>query len=198
VTTFWQGLTLGFMIAAPVGPVGVLCLRRTLVGGRLGAALADAVCGWLAAAGLTALSTVFFTHAGALQLVGGAALVITGLAIARRPPPVLRRVPGHAARLAALLSAFVLTAANPVTLLAFLSAFASLNLVEPAASMWSALILASGIFCGSAAWWCVLCAGAQRLRARLGAGTLERVNRAAGALIALFGAGGVVGWLVGA
>lgn len=182
---FFKGLLIGFAIAVPVGPIGFLCLRRTLVYGRLtgfvsglGAATADALYGLVVALGLTAISSFLLRMETWLQLGGGTFLVILGLktALAKpssrdaaegAPPPPTRS--WHTA----YLSTLALTLASPATIIAFIAIFAGVGLGAHAASPIHAMELVAGVFLGSATWWLLLSLGAGFLRDRLHAETLH-------------------------
>ncbi len=193
---FVQGLVLGFSIAAPVGPIGVLCLQRTLSRGRtyglvsgLGAATADAFYGGVAGFGLTVISAFLLGQQHWIRLIGGLFLCWLGLRTLLAAVP---RLAAGAGRLpvglaAAYGSTLALTLANPLTILSFTAVFAGLGLVGVAQGPGPAAALVGGVFCGSAAWWLVLSSVAGALRGRLTAVHLVGVNRASGALITGFG-----------
>jgi threonine/homoserine/homoserine lactone efflux protein len=191
---FVQGLALGFTIAAAVGPISLLVIRRTLTEGRvvglvsgLGVATADASYGAIAAFGLTALTDVLVDWRRALGLVGGAFL----LWLAWR---TVRAVPGDAAAdparrdrrglFGAYLSTLGLTLTNPMTILSFAALFIGLGVTGRAPA--SAAILTIGVFAGSAAWWVILTVGVGALRSRITRIWLHRVNVASGLLIGGF------------
>ena len=197
---FLKGLFIGFAIAVPVGPIGFLCLRRTLVYGRLtgfvsglGAASADALYGLVAALGLTAISNFLIQAENWLQLGGGLFLVALGLmtALARparadedgnTPPPPQRSL--HAA----YLSTLALTLTSPATILAFVAIFAGLGIGAASGSTGQALQMVAGVFSGSALWWLILSTGAGLLRSRLQTGSLHVLHVCSGlGIIALGG-----------
>lgn len=196
---FLKGLLIGFAIAVPVGPVGFLCLRRTLVYGRitgfvsgLGAATADALYGLVAAFGLTAISAFLIANEKWLQLGGGLFLLALGIKTARARPtsaapadvPVAAPTRSwHTAYLSTL--AFTLT--SPATVLAFIAIFAGLGLGTKADSHLHALELVGGVFTGSALWWLALSLGAGLLRDRLHANTLHVLHVVSGFCIGALG-----------
>jgi len=171
---FARGAAIGFSIAAPVGPIGVLCIRRTLADGRaagfvsgLGAAAADAVYGGIAGFGLTAISSLLLTRQGVLRLIGGAFLCYLGArTFFSRPAPGGTSLSG-AGLTRGFGSTFLLTLTNPTTILSFAAVFAGLGAVGPTRGLGSAVTLVSGVFLGSALWWLTLSLGVGVLRARL-------------------------------
>jgi threonine/homoserine/homoserine lactone efflux protein len=196
---FFKGLLIGFAIAVPVGPIGFLCLRRTLVYGRLtgfvsglGAATADAFYGLVAALGISAISGFLLRNETWLQLGGGLFLVVLGLktALAEAPandPAAIPPPPPTRSWHAAFLSTLALTLASPATILAFLAIFAGLGLGSKADSYLHALELVAGVFLGSATWWLALSFGAGVLRDRLHAKTLHVMHVISGLCIAALG-----------
>jgi len=191
-----RGLVIGFSIAAPVGPIGVLCIRRTLSDGRaagfvsgLGAATADAVYGSIAGFGLTAISGALVGGQGWLRLVGGLFLCYLGMRTLR-PRPIDGGVPGAAPPARGLAGAyattFVLTLTNPMTIISFAAIFAGLG-IAAAQDYGSAALLVAGVFAGSALWWFLLSGITSSVRGRMRPGSLRWVNLAAGVIITSFG-----------
>jgi threonine/homoserine/homoserine lactone efflux protein len=187
-----RGLVIGFSIAAPVGPIGVLCIRRTLADGRvfgllsgLGAATADAIYGCIAGFGLTLVSDFLVDRQVWLRLVGGAFLLYLGV------KTFLSKVAEGAASATgtglagAYASTLLLTLTNPMTILSFVGVFAGLGLAESDAVGAGLTVL--GVFLGSALWWLTLSGVVGLLRERVGRGLLRWVNRISGAVIAGFG-----------
>jgi threonine/homoserine/homoserine lactone efflux protein len=192
---FLKGVILGFSLAAPVGPIGLLCIQRTLSRGRLhgfvsglGVATADTCYGLVAAFGLGAVTTFLLGLQTWLQLAGGLFLLGLGLHIARTVPET-RPAPGDTAPglVHAWFSLFLLTLANPATIAGFLAAFVALGLGTRPAGIAGALSLVAGVFLGSAAWWLALSFLAGLFRAHLTDGRMRVVNRAAGIVIMLLG-----------
>jgi threonine/homoserine/homoserine lactone efflux protein len=191
-----KGYVLGFAIAAPVGPIGLLCIRRTLLEGvpaglasGLGAATADAMYGAVAALGLTAVSSLLVDQAVWLRLVGGLFLLYLGLTIFGSRP-TLRSAEGgsRSAGLAwAYGSTLLLTITNPATILSFAVAFAGLGLIGTSSRGVPAMLLVLGVFLGSACWWLLLSGAVGFFRARVGGGALVWINRGSGVLLAGFG-----------
>jgi threonine/homoserine/homoserine lactone efflux protein len=192
VGLFLEGMIIGFAIAAPVGPIGVLCIRRTLADGRtsglvsgLGAATADALYGAVAALGLTFVTEFLMGGETWLRLVGGAFLLFLGVRtfLAR---PTERTAPAAGSGLAsAYASTFFLTLTNPTTILSFAAVFAGLGKTD--GGLLSTVLLVTGVFLGSAAWWFVLSGATALFRNRLSVHGLRWVNRVSGTIIAGFG-----------
>lgn len=188
-----RGLVIGFAIAAPVGPIGLLCIQRTLSSGRraglvsgLGAATADAVYGSVAAFGLTAISQALVSQQIWLRLGGGLFLCYLGLRtflarLAEKPAGA-----GGRGLVGDYASTFVLTMTNPLTILSFVAVFAGLGL-STGGGYGQAALLVLGVFSGSAAWWLTLSLGVGLLQTRLGPATLRWINRLSGAIIFAFG-----------
>jgi len=187
-----RGLVIGFVIAAAIGPIGLLCIRRTLVEGAavgavsgLGAATADGLYASIAAFGLTALSDVLVGARRPLGVVGGCFLLALALNSLRtraeaapdRPPRTL---------LSAYVTTLGLTIANPATILSFAAAFVGLGLAGHGAPAAAALVL--GVFTGSASWWLSLAGAVSRFRGRLGPDSLGRLAAGSSVLIGLLGA----------
>ena len=190
-----RGLIIGFSIAAPVGPIGVLCIRRTLADGRavgfaagLGAATADALYGAVAGFGLTVVSTALVGRQGWLRLIGGAFLCWLGArTFLARPAAEAAAVRG-AGLLGAYASTLALTLTNPMTILSFAAVFAGLGVGGAGGDYRVAAVLVLGVFAGSALWWLALSGAVGLLRDRVTPRGLRWVNRASGTIIAGFGA----------
>jgi len=194
IAFFIRGVIIGFSIAAPVGPIGVLCMRRTLVGGRaagllsgLGAATADAVYGSIAGFGLTFISNFLVSQQGWLRLTGGAFLCYLGVKTILARPAEQAATTNEHGLLAAYASTFFLTLTNPMTILSFAGIFAGLGLTRTGGNYASAGSLVSGVFLGSGLWWFLLSGGVGLFRSRFDAHRLRWVNRISGIIIAGFG-----------
>jgi len=191
---FARGLVLGFSIAAPVGPIGVLCIRRTLAEGRLiglatglGAAVADGLYGAIAAFGLAWISGALIGQSTWIRLAGGLFLVYLGVTTFLARPAERAAPVSGAGLLGAFGSTFLLTVTNPMTILSFLAVFAGLGLGAGAATPAAAAVLVLGVVLGSAAWWLLLSALVDRVRDRFDARRMRWVNRISGAIITVFG-----------
>lgn len=190
-----KGLIIGFAIAAPVGPIGVLCIRRTLAEGRLagllsglGAATADAVYGSIAGFGLTVIAGLLISQQMWFSLIGGAFLCYLGVKnFLARPTPAEIITPQSTHLAGAYASTFFLTLTNPATILSFTAIFAGLGMASTARNYLSAISLVLGVFLGSALWWLILSSGVSLFRAKFTPMRLRWVNKLAGVIIGGFG-----------
>ena len=189
-----KGFVVGASVAAPVGPIGVLCIRRSLAHGRLvgfvsglGAATADAFYAAVAGFGLTALSQFFVLHARPLHLAGGLLLLYLGVRTALAPRPIdgARDASGDG-RLGAYASTVLLTITNPMTIFMFAAIFTAIAPANGPDAAYAALLTA-GTFFGSAAWWLFLSAAVGALHRRLGAPLMRWINTVSGGIVAAFG-----------
>jgi threonine/homoserine/homoserine lactone efflux protein len=198
---FWPGLILGFSIAAPVGPIGVLCIRRTLAHGRLaglltglGAATADAFYGSIAAFGLTALASVLVGQGVWLRPAGAVLLGILGWRAW-----TTRRQTDASPAISSLASSYLtsvgLTLTNPLTILSFAGAYAGLGLGTRTSDVAAAASMVAGVFLGSVLWWVTLTTAVGWLRSRLGPGAMRWMNRISGSILLGFAAVLLVGEL---
>lgn len=188
---FARGLAIGFAIAAAIGPIGLLCIRRTLVEGAavgvasgLGAATADGFYASIAAFGLTAVADLLVGARRPLGVAGGCFLVALAVhSLISRPEAAADRPPRS------LTSAYAttvgLTIANPATILSFAAAFVGLGLAGHDTPTAAALVL--GVFSGSASWWVILAVAASAFRDRIGPSALRRLAGGSSVLIGLLG-----------
>lgn len=190
---FFKGLLIGCAMAVPIGPVGVLCVRKTLHEGHsrgfiigLGAATADFINASVAAFGLTYISDIIASQQLWLRLLGGAVLLVLGIRTfrAKSRNPVAGF--GEQRRLGSYVSALILALTNPMTIFAFIAVFAALGLGH-GLSIASASLLVLGVFAGSLLWFLTLGYVATLFSARLDTGGLRWVNTIAGVLIIISG-----------
>jgi threonine/homoserine/homoserine lactone efflux protein len=202
LSNFLEGLIIGFAVAAPVGPIGILCIRRTLNHGPLagflsglGAATADTAYGFVAAFGLTAVSGFLLDMENWLRLGGGTFLIWLGIRAWRSRPSEdqAAETKRGLGLLAGYLATTALTLANPSTILSFLAIFAGLGLASETRAYSDASILVVGVFIGSAAWWLFLAFLASVFRQKLGGTGMKWINRLSAILLAAFGAVIVLG-----
>ena len=189
-----SGVIIGFSIAAPVGPIGVLCIRRTLAEGRasglvsgLGAATADGIYGFIAGFGLTFVSNFLINQQVWLRLVGGAFLCYFGLrTFLSKPAEQVALIKGKGLA-GSYASTFFLTITNPMTIISFAAIFAGLGVGGASGSYVSAVVLVLGVFTGSALWWFILSGVTNVFRTKFNSGKLRWVNRISGIIITGFG-----------
>ena len=194
ISLFFKGLVLGFSIAAPVGPIAILCIRRTVQFGRLsglfsglGAAAADTFYALIAALGLTFISNFLMGCQFWLRLLGGVFLLYLGWRTffnkSREKLPTM----SHTTVVNDFISTFFLTVANPLTVLSFLAIFAGLGISDLKGNYGEALLLVIGVFLGSSLWWLILSEGVTLFRKKISQEIMAWINRIAGILIAGFG-----------
>ena len=192
-TYLGRGLAVGFTIAAAIGPISLLTIRRTIAHGRLyglvsglGVAAADASYGAIAAFGLTAITTILVGAQTPLALVGGIFLVWLAIRTIRARPATAAASPSDRPGLAgAFISIYGLTMTNPMTILSFAGIFAGLGLVGRGGA--EAALLSLGVFLGSSLWWAGLTAVVGRLRGRITPRGLLLINRVSGLALLVFG-----------
>jgi threonine/homoserine/homoserine lactone efflux protein len=201
-----RGLVIGFTIAAAVGPISLLVIRRTMEHGRLyglvsgmGVASADASYAGIAAFGLTAVTGLLVSGRVVLGLVGGLVIAVLGMrTMLSRPVGVVTETarPGLAR---AFGSIYGLTMTNPMTILSFAAVFAGIGLAAGSSSGSSSFVDAAvvtlAVWAGSALWWVCLTAAVGWLRGRVTPAWLVWINRISGAALVVFGIGAVVGVL---
>jgi threonine/homoserine/homoserine lactone efflux protein len=187
------GIAIGFCIAAPVGPIGILCITRSLAQGwrigictGLGAATADAVYGAVAAFGLTAISDFLNKQRFWLGVIGGAFLCWLAVKTFRSRPPARSTEDSMRNGAAAYLSTVFLTLTNPATILSFGIIFANAG-VARTTDYASACWLTAGVLAGSGAWWLILSSASAALRTRLDSRWLKGVNILSGTILGAFG-----------
>jgi len=191
---FIRGLIIGFSIAAPVGPIGILCIRRTLAEGRasgflsgLGAATADALYGCVAGFGLTVISGFLVDQRFYIQLIGGIFLLALGIKTLRSVPAERAAAASGTGLAASYASTLLLTLTNPMTILSFAGIFAALGVADMGGDLSAAALLVLGVFIGSAAWWLLLSGGVGLMREKLSSGVLRWTNRLSGVILVAFG-----------
>jgi threonine/homoserine/homoserine lactone efflux protein len=199
---FIKGLVFGFSIAAPVGPIGILCIRRSLASGwraglltGMGAATADALYGCVAGFGLASITGMVMGQRVWIQTCGGLFLCGLGLRIflSGTDQKPVADLPSSAAM--GYLSALFLTLTNPMTILSFTAVFAGMGLGGIATGHAAAGWLVAGVFFGSMTWWIILSSVSSLFNARLNAEAMRWTNRISGAVLAGFGLAAVVGRL---
>jgi threonine/homoserine/homoserine lactone efflux protein len=192
-TTFLKGLIIGLSIAAPVGPIGVLCIQRTIAYGRtsglltgLGAATADGIYGGIAAFGLTVISGFLVHQQSWFSLIGGVFLLYLGIKTFLSHPAENVAVKGHKGYLYDYASTVLLTLANPATILSFVAIFAGLGLGSVSKGILPAVLMTIGVITGSALWWFILSGGVSLFSTKLKPSFLGMINKASGIILIAF------------
>ena len=190
-----RGFVLGFAVAASPGPIFFLCLRRTLLRGRLfglvsglGVATADGFYAAIASFGVAALVTAIASGHRPLALIGGALLVGLGarILLERRDEQREASATTGTGLAWAYLSTLGLTITNPATIIAFAALAATLGL-GVGAGLVKPAVLVVGVVLGSALWWCVLAAAASLLRARITPAVVRGISALSGVAIVILG-----------
>lgn len=198
-----SGMVLGYFAAIPIGPVNLICIRRTLHYGSfygfisgLGAAFGDGIFASITAFGFTALAQLIVGYSFPLQLCGGMFLLIFGVSTFFAPPPPklnerlnapAKSQPSSHAR--AVVSTLMLTVSNPATLVAYTALIAGVGVFAntPHPSFFAASFVVLGVFLGSALWWLTLTTVVGLLHARINDRVIRRINEVSGFLVAAFG-----------
>jgi len=193
-----RGVATGLIIAAPVGPVNVLCMQRTLEKGwksglvsGLGAAAADTIYGSIAAFSITLVIDFLLHEQFWIRVVGGLLLILIGVLYYFRKPQSLKEKKRDEASNSDFVSTFLLTATNPTTVLSFIAVLATLGMKEQRAVSATALLI-GGIFTGSMMWWIILTVTVTSLRRKIGERAMVWMNRVAGFAIGGFGVVNIV------
>lgn len=193
---FCKSMLLGLAVAAPLGPIGVLCINRALergfwagVAGGLGTALADAIYASLAALGFSTLTATLATLAPWLKLAGGLFMLWLGCK-SLRPNPRRAAAPAPTTEFRGLsgtiAATFLLTLTNPVTIFSFAAMFAGLGLTDTPGAI-NAVAVVAGVFLGSLLWWFLLSGGVALAQRRLPEGFSLCVSRMSGVILMGFG-----------
>jgi len=190
---FLKGIFIGFAMAVPIGPVGIMCIRRTLSEGRLGgliiglgAATADLLYGCIAAFGITFISDTLVSQRIWLRLAGGVLLLFLGIRKFRKLPADPQLPVNNTGILKSYLTAFLITLTNPLSIFAFIAVFAALGLGNEAI-IFSGSALVLGVFIGSFLWFLSLSSGVMFFRKKLDLVGLKWVNRISGILLTISG-----------
>jgi threonine/homoserine/homoserine lactone efflux protein len=189
-----KGIILGFSIAAPVGPIGVLCIRRTLSNGMLngflsglGAATADAIYGCIAAFSVTVITAYLLDNQSYLRVLGGIFLLYLGCRTFQSTPVEKAANAGDNGLLGVYTSAFFLTLTNPMTIMSFAAVFAGLGVGTTGGDYILAGLLVFGVLLGSMLWWFALSTTVNLLRSKFDQKRLKWVNQLSGLIIVGFG-----------
>lgn len=189
ITSFLKGALIGFLMAVPIGPIGIICIRKTLNEGRsqglivgLGAATADLFFSGVAAFGLTYISDTVDEQRVLIRLIGGVILLLIGIKMFRKQPadPEIKGYIGG--KLKTYISIMFLTLTNPLTIFAFIAVFSAFGLTK-GLGLFSSSLLVAGVFTGSALWFLLLSSTVAQFRKKLNFDGLKWVNRVTGIFI---------------
>jgi threonine/homoserine/homoserine lactone efflux protein len=196
VTVLLKGVVIGFSLAAPIGPVGMMCIRRTLTHGHLrgfvsglGAAVADSVYAIIAAFGITLISNFIIAEEYWIRLVGGVLLILLGLRTILVHPIETSPKNGLNGHASAFVSMFFLTFTNPMTMFAFAVVFAGIGAGSTvgAGNTLTASLLVAGVFLGSALWFLLITSAVHFYKDRFKLWGLKIVNVISGSFILVCG-----------
>jgi threonine/homoserine/homoserine lactone efflux protein len=191
-----KGIIIGLTLAVPVGPISLLCIHRTVVNGRLhgifsglGVATADSLYAAVAFLGLTVISGFIIGHQILFRFVAGFVLILIGIQVFRSVPAVVSPEDGQEPYLRDFLSLFAIGAANPLTIMFFITLLPGFGIVMQGTSLLAAVPFVTGVFLGSVIWWIVLCSSLGSVRSRLSTDNLRWINQVSGFLITCGGTG---------
>lgn len=191
-----KGFVLGFLLSIPLGPIGIICIQRTLSKGRwsgfvsgLGASSADTLLAITAGLGLSFIIDFIKDYSIVFKLVGGIIVIIIGFQIFFKSP--IRQFRNSKQKKSSLhtdyLSVLALTFSNPLAIFLFIAIFAGLNIIKGSHDLISNIIIFTGIFIGASTWWFTLTSFVNIYRAKFRLKNLWWLNKITGILIALFG-----------
>jgi threonine/homoserine/homoserine lactone efflux protein len=187
-----RGILAGLIIAAPVGPVNVICVQRTIAKGwrsglvsGLGSAVADTIYGSIAAFSITLVIRILIREEFWIRLGGGSLLILIGVLYYFKPPQSLKDPEPQSER-TEFASTFLLTLTNPTTVLSFLVVLSAVGLASNQ-DWWLTSLIVLGLFCGFMLWWIILTGAVNYFRDRFSNRTMLWMNRIAGLAIGSFG-----------
>lgn len=189
-----KGCLIGFSIAMPVGPIGLLCIRNSLGRGLvfglmtgLGAALADAIFGAIGGFGVSAIGTFFTDYRLAIELAGAIFLCYLGLATFAEKTAASKEVETQKGYFQAFASSFLLTLTNPLTILSFAGVYAGLGAGSSVSDLTTPIFITLGVFLGSALWWLLLSTSCSCFKDKMNGTAKKWLNRISGGIILGFG-----------
>ncbi|UVK96657.1 LysE family translocator [Pseudomonas sp. B21-048] len=194
---FVKSMVIGLCIAAPVGPIGLLCMQRSLTLGwragfatGLGAATADSIYGFIGALGITAIIATLISFKPWLCIFGGVFLAYIGYQTIRSKGSTTALAGERANLFKAYSTTLFLTLSNPMTILSFIAIFAAMSdgMINDQSSQHSVLPMVTGIFLGSAVWWLGLSGFSSLFKTRISQSKLRLINYFSGSTITLLGA----------
>jgi threonine/homoserine/homoserine lactone efflux protein len=204
LSPFLQGIIIGLTLAVPVGPISLLCIRRSIADGRLhgivsglGVATADSLYAAVAVLGLTAISGIIVAQQVFFRAIAGLVLISIGVKVFLSVPQEPHEHTGHESYPKDYLSMLAIALANPLTILFFIIVLPGFGVVLGGTSPLTSAEFVLGIFSGSVVWWVILCGAVGSVRSRLSTRNLHLINRTSGVLIVGFGIGTLLLMMLG-
>ncbi|MGC8482242.1 MAG: LysE family translocator [Thermodesulfobium sp.] len=189
-----KGFFIGISVAAPIGPISILCIKRTLSNGLsnglisgLGAATADSAYSFLAIIGISKISKWLLDSQYIIHLVGGIFLIYLGYTIFKSIPVKDSKKESRIGFISSYLSTLFLTVINPMTILSFGAIFAGVGLFNNNIEFSYSIFPTIGVFLGSTFWWIILCSTTNLMREKLSQNNLVLVNKLSALVILGFG-----------
>lgn len=196
----WRGIAIGLIISAPMGPVGMLCIQRTLDKGRragfytgLGAALSDLFYSLLTGFGLSFIEEFLERNQNIIQLAGSAVLIAFGIYLFRKNPSKNLKKPTEetVSIKKSILGGFLFTFSNPLILFLTIGLFARFNFLLPEFHLWQYLTGFVFIFIGAIMWWWFITFSVDKVKSHFNIRSMWLINRIIGVIILLFAIVGI-------
>ena len=200
-----DGMIVGFSASVPLGPIGVLCIQRTLQRGRLsgfvsglGAAFSDTIYAVIAGFSLSFIVTFIEEQFFWIQIFGAVILTLLGIHIYRSNPAkqLRKQRQGKSSYLQDFVSTFLFTISNPLAIFLFIAFFAGFGVVDPKSGIIGQLVLIAGVFLGAALWWFILTSIVGLFRQAVNLRRLFWINKIAGSTIVILVIVGMIIWLL--
>jgi threonine/homoserine/homoserine lactone efflux protein len=189
-----KGFIIGFVLPIPLGPAGILCIRRTIAQGKLhgfltglSAALTDTMFSIVAAFGITLVSNFIYQHQHEIRVIGGIILFALGYRTLRPRPIRETEIPHGTAPVLSFFSTFLVTLTNPMTVFAFAAIFVTIGVADLIHNHTSAGLLVAGVFAGSLSWFSLLTVLSSTFKVNIASNSLPLLNKITGSLLVLFG-----------
>ena len=196
-----KGFLIGFVASIPLGPIGVMCIQRTLCNSRrsgfvsgLGAALADSIFATVAFFSLSVVMSFVESNMVIVKVIGGITVIMVGMVIFLKNPvmQIRRNRAGKGSLWSDFLSLFFVTLANPAFILIFLALFAAVGVSSSGLPFGQGALMLLGVLCGASFWWFTLSSVISLFRHKIRPRHLLWINRISGALIVTLGAAAIL------
>ncbi len=196
---FLKGLLIGFSLAAPIGPVGMIIIFRTIRQGRIAAftlgfavALADSMFGMIAGFGLTAIASYLMVHMNWMKIIGGSFMIFLAIKAFSKKIAMMEEKESNNDLIKQVLSIFILVLTNPQTILVYIAMMAGLGLGTDNMNHFNASVVIAGVFTGSLCWWFLLTTITSLFKAKINLTRLKLVNTINGLLLSVVGAWAII------